>query len=69
VSHIELTYVVPGMSCEHCTSAIAREVSAVDGVEAVDVDLETKRVRARGDDISDAAVRAAIDEAGYDIAG
>jgi copper ion binding protein len=68
MSQIELTYSVPGMSCEHCKTAITNEVSAVDGVQAVDVDLDTKQVAVRGDDLSDEAVRAAIDEAGYDVA-
>ena len=64
----ELTYTVPGMSCEHCRAAIAGEVSKVSGVAAVDVDLESKRVVGRGEAVADDAVRAAIDEAGYDIA-
>ena len=42
---------------------------AVAGVESVDVDLERKLVVVRGDDVDDAAVRAAIDEAGYEAAG
>jgi len=62
-----LTYTVPGMSCEHCRAAITNEVSQVDGVEAVVVDLDSKRVTVQGD-ADDAAVRAAIDEAGYDVA-
>jgi copper chaperone len=68
MSQIELTYSVPGVSCEHCQTAITSEVSAVDGVEEVDVNLDTKQVAVRGEDVSDQAVRAAIDEAGYDIA-
>lgn len=68
MSQIELTYSVPGMSCEHCKTAITNEVSAVDGVQTVEVDLATKQVAVRGDGLSDQAVRAAIDEAGYDIA-
>jgi copper chaperone len=63
-----LTYTVPGMSCEHCRSAISKEVGAVPGVESVDVDLSAKLVTVHGADVSDAAVREAIDEAGYDIA-
>jgi len=65
---MELTYTVPGMSCDHCRAAVSGEVSKVDGVESVDVDLETKHVVVRGSDISDDAVRAAIDEAGYEVA-
>jgi copper chaperone len=62
-----LSYSVPGMTCEHCRAAIVNEVSAVVGVETVEVDLEGKLVSVRGQGISDEEVRAAIDEAGYDI--
>jgi copper chaperone CopZ len=62
------TYRVDGMSCEHCRSAVAGEVSKVTGVRAVDVDLETKLVRVTGDRVVQDAVLAAIDEAGYDAA-
>jgi copper chaperone len=62
----ELTYLVDGMSCGHCKVAVTEEVSRVDGVVDVDVDLEAKRVVVRGHDVSDAAVRDAVDEAGYD---
>ena len=63
----ELTYSVPGMSCGHCRAAITAEVEKVAGVTAVAVDLEAKRVSVAGEQLDDAAVRAAIDEAGYDI--
>jgi copper chaperone len=61
-----LTYCVPGMSCGHCRTAITAEVETVAGVESVDVDLETKLVRITGSDLDDAALVAAIDEAGYE---
>jgi copper chaperone CopZ len=64
-----LSYTVPGMSCEHCRAAITKEVSAVEGVASVTVDLEQKLVTVGGEGVSDAAVREAIDEAGYDIEG
>ena len=63
-----ITYTVPGVHCSHCEAAITREVGAVDGVEAVDVDLERKLVSVRGEGLEDAQLRAAIDEAGYDVA-
>jgi copper chaperone len=63
-----LTYSVPGVSCEHCRAAITEEVSAVAGVESVVVDLDGKHVSVGGADVDDAAVRAAIDAAGYDVA-
>lgn len=61
------TYRVPDMSCAHCTAAIEGEVSKVVGVEAVRVDLDAKLVTVTGE-AQDGAIRAAIDEAGYDIA-
>ena len=62
------TYVVPGMSCEHCRVAVTEEVSKVANVESVQVDLTAKRVTVAGEGFDDGAVRAAIDEAGYDVA-
>jgi copper chaperone len=64
-----LTYSVPGISCDHCRTAISNEVGAVPGVQFVDVDLTAKTVTVRGAGLSDAALRDAIDEAGYDVAG
>ena len=43
-------------------------MSAVPGVESVAVDLETKRVEVAGEPLDDAAIRAAIEEAGYEAA-
>jgi copper chaperone len=63
-----IAYSVPGVSCEHCRVAIVQEVGAAAGVEAVDVDLEAKTVTVRGAGLDDAELRAAIDEAGYDVA-
>ncbi len=64
----ELTYTVPAMHCGNCKAAVEREVSQVGGVEGVDVDLDTKKVVVRGANLDDAAIRAAIDEAGYETA-
>jgi copper chaperone CopZ len=61
-----ITYRAPGMTCDHCKTAVIGEVSAVDGVAAVDVDLDAKLVHVHGADVDRAAVVAAIDEAGYD---
>ena len=63
---MEITYAVPGMSCDHCKHAVSSEVSKVEGVESVDVDLETKLVVVHGSELDDGALRAAIDEAGYE---
>lgn len=63
-----LIYAVPGMHCAHCEHAVSVELNAVDGVETVGVDLETKLVTVVGNDLDDAKLRAAIDEAGYEAA-
>jgi copper chaperone CopZ len=60
------TYSVPGVSCGHCSTAITSELTQVEGVEGVDVDLAAKTVTVRGQ-VSRDAVVAAIDEAGYDV--
>ena len=62
-----LIYSVPGVHCGHCRAAITDEVSRVAGVDSVDVDLDAKRVTVQGEGLSDDAVRAAIDEAGYEV--
>jgi copper chaperone len=67
MSEIEqLTYFVPGVSCGHCRAVIIAEVEKLAGVSSVDVDLEAKRVAVAGTELDAAAVRTAIDEAGYD---
>lgn len=64
----QITYSVTGMTCAHCAAAVTREVSEVDGVSSVDVRVETGTVVVSGSVVDDAAVRAAIDEAGYVVA-
>jgi copper chaperone len=64
----EVTYTVSGMSCGHCKAAVEGEVSRVPGVEFVEADLDTKLVLVRGEALEDEALRAAIDEAGYEAA-
>lgn len=68
MSASQLTYAVPGVSCEHCRVAITTEIEKLAGISAVDVDLDAKRVLVIGSDLDDRAIREAIDEAGYDVA-
>lgn len=63
-----VTYSVPAIHCAHCVMSIREEVAAVEGVDEVAVDLETKVVTIRGMGLDDAALRAAIEEAGYEAA-
>lgn len=62
----ELNYIVKGMTCGHCEAAVKQEVGELAGVSAVEVDLGAKSVRVTGHALDDGAVRAAIDEAGYE---
>jgi copper chaperone len=64
----EVTYSVPDMSCLHCERAVSAELQRVAGVESVAVDLETRLVTVRGSTLNNAALRAAIEEAGYEAA-
>ena len=64
------TYTVTGMTCGHCVSAVTEQVSQIPGVTAVDVDLESGGVTVTSEaPVDDAAVRAAVEEAGYEVAG
>jgi copper chaperone len=58
---------VQGMSCGHCVASITTAVTALPGVTGVDVDLAAGAVRVDGTPDA-AAVTAAIEDAGYDVA-
>ena len=62
------TYTVTGMTCGHCVSSVKEEVGEVPGVSSVDVQLETGALTVSGEGISDDAVKAAVEEAGYAVA-
>jgi copper chaperone len=60
------TYTVTGMTCGHCVQAVTDEVSAIGGVEQVEVDLATGALTViSADTLPREAVEAAVDEAGY----
>jgi copper chaperone len=65
---VSTVYSVPDMSCQHCVNTLTTEVGAVPGVEGVDIDLASKTVTVHWQVEDDAAVRSAIEEAGYEIA-
>ena len=64
----EKSYTVVGITCDHCVRSVREEVSAVDGIDAVDVDLASGRLHVRGENVSDAAVSDAVADAGYEVA-
>jgi copper chaperone CopZ len=61
-----ITYSVPSMSCGHCQRAVSSQIAAVPGVHSVAVDLGAKLVTVSGEQLEDSAIRAAIEEAGYE---
>lgn len=61
-----ITYSILGMTCAHCERAIKSGLAAIPGVQSVDVDLKSKLVTVGGVNLDDVALRAAIDEAGYE---
>lgn len=62
------TYVVEGMSCEHCRASVSEEITEIEGVDEVTVDLPSGRVEVSGIAIRDEEVEAAVEQAGYRLA-
>ena len=63
------TYTVTGMTCDHCVSAVTQELSDIAGVTKVSIELASGQVTVESDAALDqAAVAAAVDEAGYALA-
>ncbi|MEV8441774.1 heavy-metal-associated domain-containing protein [Actinosynnema sp. NPDC053489] len=66
----ESTFTVTGMTCSHCVASVTEEVTKIDGVTGVDVDLPTGAVKVTSAaPVAEADVRAAVEEAGYALAG
>jgi copper chaperone len=64
------TYTVSGMTCEHCVRSVTEEITEIDGVTDVAVDLPSGAVAVTSDHPLDPArVRAAVEEAGYALVG
>jgi copper chaperone len=63
------SYTVTGMTCEHCVGAVREEVGRIPGVTDVAVDLASGRVTVTSEEpVTTEAVRAMVDEAGYELA-
>ncbi|GAA2084532.1 heavy-metal-associated domain-containing protein [Aeromicrobium tamlense] len=64
------TYTVTGMTCGHCAAAVTQEITALDGVEDVAVDVASGAVTVTSQGpLDEAQVASAVDEAGYALAG
>lgn len=67
---VTATYTVTGMTCGHCVSSVTEELTALDGVAKVDVDLPTGAVTVTSAaPLQTEAVREAVTEAGYELVG
>jgi copper chaperone CopZ len=63
------TYTVTGMTCGHCAASVTEEISELEGVDSVDVVVETGAVTVTSSaPLDHAAVQAAVEEAGYALA-
>jgi len=66
----EISYRVTGMTCAHCVASVSEEIGEIDGVSDVRVDLPTGAVTVVSTHpLDDTQVRAAVVEAGYQLAG
>ena len=68
MSTVTTTYQVSGMSCGHCEGAVSGEISALEGVTSVQAVASTGTVVSTAG-LDDEAVRAAVDEAGFELTG
>ncbi|MEU6080728.1 heavy-metal-associated domain-containing protein [Streptomyces sp. NPDC047108] len=67
---VTATYEVKGMTCGHCEGAVTEELSGLDGVASVEAVAATGRVTVvSAAPLTEDAVRAAVDEAGYELVG
>ncbi|GAA4919240.1 heavy-metal-associated domain-containing protein [Streptomyces coeruleoprunus] len=67
---VTTVYQVTGMTCGHCEGAVSEEISAIPGVTSVKAVASTGQVTVvSAAPLDDEAVRAAVDEAGYELAG
>lgn len=58
---------VEGMSCGHCKAAVTKAVEGVDGVQSVNVDLDTGQVVYSGVDVDLEKIRQSVAKAGFKV--
>ncbi|MEU4510771.1 copper ion binding protein [Nonomuraea wenchangensis] len=67
---VTATYTVKGMTCGHCVSSVKEEVGEIAGVTSVEVELESGLLTVSSDEpVEQARIAAAVEEAGYELAG
>lgn len=63
------TIAIEGMHCQHCVAAVTEALKAVSGVTSVQVSLEKNNAVVEGTGLEDAALKAAVEDTGFDVAG
>lgn len=63
------TIAIEGMHCQHCVAAVNDALAAVAGVTSVKVSLEKNNAVVEGEGLNDAALKAAVEDTGFDVAG
>lgn len=63
------TIAIEGMHCQHCVAAVNEALEAVSGVTSVKVSLEKNNAVVEGEGLDDAALKAAVEDTGFDVAG
>lgn len=64
---VERSYTVKGMTCSHCKASVTEEVEQVAGVSDIEVALESGLLTVRGEGFDDATIKAAVEQAGYEV--
>lgn len=65
---IEKSITIEGMSCQHCVARVEKALQELDGVVEAKVDLASKTAKLKlWEDVNDALIRTAVDDAGYQV--
>ena len=65
----EKTVKVSGMTCNHCKTNVQNNLSSIEGIENIDIDLDSGKVKMTGDDIDLSAVKSKVESIGYEYGG
>lgn len=63
------TIAIEGMHCQHCVAAVTEALKDVSGVSSVQVSLEHNNAVVEGEGFNDAALKAAVEDTGFDVTG
>ncbi|HET9702942.1 MAG TPA: heavy-metal-associated domain-containing protein [Vicinamibacterales bacterium] len=66
---VDKTFLISGMSCGGCVNSLTRVLKSVPGIEPVKVEVGRATLRLEADRVSDAAVKEAVERAGFEVVG